>query len=113
MSKPVLSIDLDSAAQFVSVPFKCLEGIQSKAAELISTENAIVPTPGQDLTARMVLSYSRLMPSLVTPKKGGDFGCDSNCANWKTHWGFVPTGGSCRYQWQADGVPVKEDKEDS
>ena len=24
---PVLSIDLDSAAQFVSVPFKCLEGI--------------------------------------------------------------------------------------
>ena len=25
--KPVLSIDLDSAAQFVSVPFKCLEGI--------------------------------------------------------------------------------------
>ena len=81
--KSELSVDIDNALQLVNVPYKCLEGIWGKAKDLINTENAIVPAPGQDPTARMVLSYSGQMPHLVTPKKGGDFACDSNCANWK------------------------------
>ena len=32
----------------------------------------------------MVLSYSGKMPHMVTPKKGGDFSCDSNCPSWKS-----------------------------
>lgn len=31
----------------------------------------------------MVLSYSGKTPHMVTPKKGGDFSCDSSCPNWK------------------------------
>ena len=54
-----------------------------QAAELISTENVVVPAPGQDPTARLVLSYSGRMPHLVKPKKGGGFGWDSKGANWK------------------------------
>ena len=88
--KPVLSVDLDNAAQFVSIPYKCLEGIWSKAAKLISTENGIKPASGQDPTARMVLSCNGQMPHLVTPKNRGDFGCDSSCANWKA-MGISPT----------------------
>ena len=61
-----------------------LEGIWTKASELISTNDAIVPAPGQDLGARMVLSYSGKVPHMVTPKKGGEFSCDSSCLNWKS-----------------------------
>ena len=50
----------------------------------ISTNDAIVPAPGQDLVARMVLSYSGKIPHMVTPKKGGEFSCDSSCPNWKS-----------------------------
>lgn len=81
---PVLSVDLESAAKQVNIPLKCLEGVWAKASQLISTDNAIVPAQGQDPEARMVLSYSGRVPHMVTPKKGGDFSCDSNCPNWKS-----------------------------
>ena len=32
----------------------------------------------------MVSSYSGKVPHMVTPKKGGEFSCDSNCPNWKS-----------------------------
>ena len=79
-----LSVDLDSAAQQVCIPLKCLEGIWAKASDLISADNAIVPAPGQGPEARMVLSYSGKAPHMVTPKKGGDFSCDSSCLNFKS-----------------------------
>ena len=81
---PSLSVDLESASKQVNIPLKCLEGIWGKASQLITLDNAIVPAPGQDPEARMVLSYSGKMPHMVTPKKGGDFSCDSNCPNWKS-----------------------------
>ena len=57
--------------------------IWSKASKLVSDDTAIAPAPGQDSEARMVLSYSGKAPHLVTPKKGGDYSCDSSCPNWK------------------------------
>lgn len=75
-----LSVDLNDAAQLVSIPFKCLEGIWSKASKLVSNNTAIALALGQDSEARMVLSYSGKAPHLVTPKKGGDY---SSCPNWK------------------------------
>ena len=65
------------------MPFSCLEGVWTKASQLIRTTNAIVPAPGQDPEARMVLSYSGKAPHMVLPKKGGEFCCDSNCPNWR------------------------------
>lgn len=82
--RSVLSVDIESATQLVNIPVKCLEGIWAKAGQLIGTKNAIVPAPGQDSEARMVLSYSGKTPHMVTPKKGGDFSCDSSCPNWKS-----------------------------
>ena len=32
----------------------------------------------------MVLSYSRKVPHMVTPRKGSDFSCHSSCPNWKS-----------------------------
>ena len=79
----LMSVSLEDAVQKVNVPLKCLEGIWNKASQLIDTENAIVPAPGQDPEAKMVLSYSGKVPHMVTPKKSGDFSCDSNCPSWK------------------------------
>lgn len=49
----------------------------------LCTTNEITPAPGQDPEARIVLSYSRNTPHMVTPKKGGDFCCSQRCPNWK------------------------------
>ena len=74
-------MDLQSASEQVNIPIKCLEGIWTKASELISTNDAIVLAPGQDSGARMVLSK---VPHMVTPKKGREFSCNSSCPNWKS-----------------------------
>ena len=78
-----LSVSVKSASEQVNIPLNCLEGVWAKAIELINTSNAIVPAPGQDPEARMVLSYSGKLPHMVTPNKGGEFCCDLNCPNWK------------------------------
>ena len=56
VTNPVLSVDLESASKQVNRPLKCLEGIWIKAGQLISTNDAIVPAPGQDSAARMVVA---------------------------------------------------------
>ena len=81
VSTSALSVDTNNAAQ-VNIPFTCLEGIWVKDKQLIATEGAIVPA--QLPEARMGLSYSGKAPHMVTPKKGGDFSCDSSCPNWKS-----------------------------
>ena len=53
-----LSVDFDSAATQVSIPSQCLQGIWTKASQLIKDKSAIVPAPGQEPEAKMVLSYS-------------------------------------------------------
>ena len=79
-----LSVDVSTAATLVNIPITCLEGIWIKAKKLMETDGAIVPAPGQLPEARMVLSYSGKPPHMVTPKKNGDFSCDSSCPNWKS-----------------------------
>ena len=54
------------------------------AKKLMETDGAIAPAPGQLPEARMVLSYSGKPPHMVTPKRNGDFSCDSSCPNWKS-----------------------------
>ena len=73
-----------SASKQENIPLKWLEGMWGKASQLITSDNAIIPAPGQDPEVRMVLSYSSKMLHMVTPKKGGYFSCDSNCLTWKS-----------------------------
>ena len=78
-----LSVHIDTFTGSVRVPRNCLDGIWSKAFELLRTDNAIVPTPGFGMNVKCVLSYRGKKPHLVTPKKGGQFSCDSDCPNFK------------------------------
>ena len=77
-----LSISCEDFSKDVIVPLKCLEGIWEKATQLLNTDGAIVPAPGQKPEARMVLSYSGKIPHMVSYIKTGDFACDANCPNW-------------------------------
>ena len=76
-------VDVNTVADGVRVPRNSLEGIWSKAAELLKTEGAIVSAPGVGEGAKFVLSYRGRNPHLVVPRKGGAFACDGNCPNWK------------------------------
>ena len=78
-----LSVSVHDVVDAVRIPLNCLEGIWSKAAELLRTENAIVSAPGVGGGSKFVLSYSGRKPHLVVPKKGGAFACDNECPNWK------------------------------
>ena len=78
-----LSVDVHTVAAAGQIPLNCLEGIWSKAAELLKTEGAIVSAPGVGSDAKYVLSYSGQRPHLVVPKRGGTFACDQDCPNWK------------------------------
>ena len=80
----MLSVDANTVAKSTNLPFTCVEGIWTKATELLQKDNAIVPAPGQSSEARMVLSYSNKVPHMVTPTKAGGFSCDTNCPNWKS-----------------------------
>ena len=79
----LLSVDVNTVADGVRVPRNSLEGIWSKAVELLKTEGAIVSAPGVGDGAKFVLSYRGRNPHLVVPRKGGAFACDGNCPNWK------------------------------
>lgn len=80
-SRDALSVGADVIAETLQLPITCVEGICIKAKELLNAENAIVPAPGQCSEARMVLSYSKKTPHMVTPTKDGGFSCDSD---WKS-----------------------------
>jgi len=79
----LLSVSCEDAAKYVSIPLKRLEGIWGKATQLLSSDGAIAPAPGQNSEARMVLSYSGKATHLVVSSKTGNFICDFNCPNWK------------------------------
>ena len=83
-SQSSLSVDVLSAAQGMTVPLTCREGIWRKASELLRDPSAMAEAPGQSSEARMVLSHSGGAPHLVTPVKGGGYSCDSSCPNWKS-----------------------------
>ena len=80
----VLSVDVHEVASVVTIPLPCLQGIWTKATELLSTSGSTVPAPGYSSEARLVLSRSGKRPHLVLPCKAGGFKCDSDCANFKS-----------------------------
>ena len=65
----LLSVDVNTVADGVRVPRNSLEGIWSKAVELLKTEGAIVSAPGVGDGAKFVLSYRGRNPHLVVPRK--------------------------------------------
>lgn len=69
-----LTVDVKAVADSVRIPLNCLEGIWSKASELLKTPDAIVSAPGVGVDAKFVLSYSGKKPHLVIPKRGGTKG---------------------------------------
>jgi hypothetical protein len=83
-SSTMLSVDVDIAAQGMSVPLPAMEGIWRKAKDLLSDTKCMSPAPGQSSQARMVLSFGGKVPHMVIPTQGGGFNCDSNCPNWKS-----------------------------
>ena len=80
----VLSVAVDSFSNDVITPRPVLDGIWTKAAQLLSVPHKIVPAPGCDALSRMVESKSGSRPHLVSPGKGGKFSCDNDCLNFKS-----------------------------
>ena len=83
-SGTVLSVDVHELASEVTIPLTYLQGIWTKATELLSTAGSMVPTPGCDSGARLVLSHSGKHPHLVLPCRSSGFKCYSDCANFKS-----------------------------
>lgn len=83
-SASVLSVDVQQVASEVTIPLAFLQGIWTKATELLSTTNSVVPAPGNCAEARLVLSRTGQRPHFVLPCKTGGFKCDSDCANYKS-----------------------------
>ena len=79
-----LSIDVKSFCHGIDIPFQSLQGIWSKAEELLSSSDNLTPAPGHGAAARMVRSTTGTRPHLVKPGKGGRFLCDSECLHYKS-----------------------------
>ena len=59
-----------------------LQCMWEKAEVLMNCDNMITPAPGDDASAKMVLSYSSPVPHLVSKNSGGQYKCDKNCLTW-------------------------------
>ena len=79
-----LSVDVQEFASNVTIPLACLQGIWTKATELLLNTGSTVSAPGHPTESRLVLSRSGKRPHLVLPCKTGVFKCDSDCANFKS-----------------------------
>ena len=66
------------------IPLVTLSATWVKADQLLSAENAITAAPGKDKKARMVLSYTSVVPHLVQSRSGGQYICDDSCLHWKS-----------------------------
>ena len=82
--RAVLAVDVHQVASEVTIPLACIQGIWTKATELLSTSGSTVPTPGHCTEARLVLSRSEKRSHLVLPCEVRGFKCDSDCANFKS-----------------------------
>ena len=79
-----LSVDVSDVAVSTNLPLPCLQGIWSKATELLQAPGSIVAAPGHPANTWMVASRSSQRPHLVMPCKGGLIKCDSDCLNYKS-----------------------------
>ena len=72
-------------ADLPNIPFTTVQGIWSKAKELLLTQGAIVNGPcfskSVDKTV-VVASKSSAKPRIVTVKAGGTVCCENGCPNW-------------------------------
>ena len=84
-----LSVQVDTFAKSVRVPRNCLDGIWSKAVELLRTDHAIVPAPGCGVNAKFVLSYRGNNLILSVLRKGISFHVILIVLILK-HWEYVP-----------------------
>ena len=83
-SPQVLSLDISDVAVSTGLPLPCLQGIWSKANELLQSSGSIIAVPGHPVNTWMVASRSGQRPHLVVPCKGGLIKCDSDCLNCKS-----------------------------
>ena len=84
LSSTVLSMDAETASEFVSIPLPVLDGIWVKASSLVAHQDNISSAPGYPHGCKMVKSYSGKRPHLVTSGKNGHFKCDDDCLNFKS-----------------------------
>ncbi len=79
-----LSKELVQLSPHLGLPVAAVEAIARKASEILNEDGAIVPAPGHDSNARMVISRSGKRPHLVVPKKNGGMACDEDCPQYKS-----------------------------
>jgi hypothetical protein len=81
---PEPSVPVSELVGSVPIPEIILNGIWSKAAQLLSMPNAISRAPGSDMKSHAVLSFSGSRNHLVSCKKTGQYVCDKACGNWNS-----------------------------
>ena len=65
LTSTVLSMDAETASEFVSIPLPVLDGIWVKASSLVAHQDNISSAPGYPHGCKMVKSYSGKRPHLV------------------------------------------------
>lgn len=81
----LLSNKLSILSDRLGLPPAAIDGIASKAVEILCTDGAIVPAPGYSSEAKMVISRSGKRPHLILPKKKcGGLSCDDDCPQYKS-----------------------------
>ena len=60
-----------------TLPTVTLLSMWTKANNLLSIKNSITSAPGNDLKAKMILSYSCELPHVVRSDSGGKYMCDA------------------------------------
>ena len=77
------SLDISSEDSGIeSISIVTLDGMWTKAEDLINKPNSITAAPGSNSKDRMVLSYSQVKPHYVQYKDSGQYMCDSECPQW-------------------------------
>ena len=82
----VLPVDITKASQITGLPTLILRQIWSKAADLLSASNHVMPAPGCSKMARMVASSSQAKPHFVTNTDDGRFECDESCPAFRQRY---------------------------
>ena len=76
-----LSISAEDAG-ITTIPLVTLDGMRSKAEQILRSDNAITRAPGSDKKACMVLSFSQAAPHHVQTKSDGQYICDNSCLQY-------------------------------
>ena len=79
-----LSVSLEDAISYTTLPYTTVEGIWTKAGVLVKEVNAIVPAPGFGPKDKMVKSKSGAAPHIVSTADGSHYKCDEKCPHFKS-----------------------------